>query len=222
MTRPMRPAGDFTRPVSTWNIANGLTVLRLVLVPVFLALLMHDGGELTGWRVAAFVVFGVASVTDRVDGELARRRGLVTDFGKIADPIADKALIGAAFVGLSLLDELPWWVTVVVLVREVGVTLLRFFVIRHGVMPASRGGKFKTLVQGIAIGLYVLPLSGAGHTVAAVVMGVAVVVTLVTGADYVHRALRLRRTSERAARKRAERAARAKRARRGKAPSGGS
>ena len=102
----------------------------------------------------------MASVTDRIDGEIARRRGLVTDFGKIADPIADKALIGAALVGLSLLGELPWWVTVVVLVREVGITLLRFFVIRHGVMPASRGGKVKTLLQGVAIGLLVLPLSG--------------------------------------------------------------
>ena len=102
----------------------------------------------------------MASVTDRIDGELARRRGLVTDFGKIADPIADKALIGAALVGLSLLGELPWWVTVVVLVREIGVTLLRFFVIRHGVMPASRGGKVKTLLQAVAIGLLVLPLAG--------------------------------------------------------------
>ena len=102
----------------------------------------------------------MASVTDRVDGELARRRGLVTDFGKIADPIADKALIGAALIGLSLLGELPWWVTVVVLVREIGVTLLRFLVIRHGVMPASRGGKVKTLLQAVGIGLLVLPLAG--------------------------------------------------------------
>ena len=121
-------------------------------------------------------MFAVASVTDRVDGELARRRGLVTDFGKIADPIADKALIGAALVGLSLLDELPWWVTVVVLVREIGVTLLRFLVIRHGVMPASRGGKLKTLLQAVAIGLLVLPLDWvAARRGAASMMYVAVV-----------------------------------------------
>jgi CDP-diacylglycerol---glycerol-3-phosphate 3-phosphatidyltransferase len=190
---------------SNWNVANALTVLRLILVPVFLIQLLHDDGDDTAWRVAAFVTFAVASVTDRVDGELARRHGLVTDFGKIADPIADKALIGAALVGLSLLGELSWWVTVVVLVREVGVTLLRFFVIRHGVMPASRGGKVKTLLQGLAIGLFVLPLSGALQVVAVALMAAAVVLTVVTGVDYVVRAVKLRRTSDRSALKRARR-----------------
>jgi CDP-diacylglycerol--glycerol-3-phosphate 3-phosphatidyltransferase len=204
----MQAAGDITnRSVSVWNIANGLTILRFVLVPVFVVLLLHNDGLDDGWRVAAWGAFAVASITDRVDGQIARRRGLVTDFGKIADPIADKALIGAALVGLSMLDLLAWWITVVVLVREVGVTLLRFFVIRHGVMPASRGGKFKTLLQAVAIGLLVLPLSGWLHDGALVVMYVAVLVTLVTGADYVHRALLLRRTSERAAMKRARRGA---------------
>jgi CDP-diacylglycerol---glycerol-3-phosphate 3-phosphatidyltransferase len=204
----MQAAGDLTdRPVSIWNIANALTILRFVLVPVFLFLLLHDDGQDDPWRVAAWAAFAVASITDRVDGQIARRRGLVTDFGKIADPIADKALIGAALVGLSMLDLLAWWITVVVLVREVGVTLLRFWVIRHGVMPASRGGKVKTLVQAVAIGLLVLPLGGWLHDGALGVMYVAVVVTLVTGIDYVARALRLRRTSERAALKRARRAA---------------
>ena len=193
-------------PPSNWNIANALTVLRLVLVPVFLIQLLHDEGADNAWRVAAFVTFAVASVTDRIDGDLARRHGLVTDFGKIADPIADKALIGAALVGLSLLAELWWWVTVLVLAREVGVTLLRFFVIRHGVMPASRGGKVKTLLQGLAIGLFVLPLPQALHWVAVGLMVVAVVLTVVTGIDYVARAVRLRRTSPRAALKRARRA----------------
>jgi CDP-diacylglycerol--glycerol-3-phosphate 3-phosphatidyltransferase len=196
------------RQVSTWNVANGLTAFRLLLVPLFAVLLMHDGGDDPGWRVAAVVAFVVASVTDRFDGELARRRGLVTDVGTIADPIADKALTGAALVGLSLLGELPWWVTVLVLTREVGITLLRFVVIRHGVMPASRGGKVKTFLQGLAIGLYLLPLSGAGRTVAEAVMAVAGVVTVVTGADYLLRAARLRRTSERTARKKAAREAR--------------
>ncbi|MGZ4593349.1 MAG: CDP-diacylglycerol--glycerol-3-phosphate 3-phosphatidyltransferase [Actinomycetes bacterium] len=209
MSKPLRPAGDITHhPVSAWNIANALTVTRLVLVPVFLVLLLHDDGQNDLWRVAAWFVFAVASVTDRIDGQIARRRGLVTDFGKIADPIADKALIGAALVGLSVLDELAWWITIVILVREIGVTLLRFFVIRHGVMPASRGGKVKTLLQAVAIGLLVLPLEGWLHEVALLVMYVAVVVTVVTGVDYVHRALRLRRTSERAALKRARRAQR--------------
>ena len=183
---------------SVWNIANALTALRLLLVPVFWVLLMHQEGTDPGWRTAAFAVFAVASLTDRYDGELARRRGLVTDVGKIADPIADKALIGAALIGLSMLAEVNWWVTVVVLVREVGVTVLRFAVIRHGVMAASRGGKAKTMLQTVAIGLYVLPLDGALHTIAAVVMAAAVIVTVVTGVDYVARAARLRRRSIRA------------------------
>lgn len=190
---------------SAWNLANALTVLRLVLVPLFLALLLHDDGADALWRVLAFLAFAVASVTDRIDGEVARRRGIVTDFGKIADPIADKALVGSALVGLSLLGELPWWVTVLVLAREVGVTALRLVVIRHGVMPASRGGKLKTLLQGLAIGLLVLPTEGWVNTAALTVMGVAVVVTLVTGVDYVLRALTLRRTSPRAQAKRARR-----------------
>jgi CDP-diacylglycerol---glycerol-3-phosphate 3-phosphatidyltransferase len=206
VTEPVRAAGELAnRPVSIWNIANALTILRFVLVPVFLVLLLHNDGHDDLWRVAAWAAFAVASVTDRVDGQLARSRGLVTDFGKIADPIADKALIGAALVGLSSLGDLVWWVTVVVLVREIGVTLLRFWVIRHGVMPASRGGKVKTLVQAVAIGLLVLPLDGWLHDAALVVMYVAVVVTVITGVDYVQRALRLRRTSERAALKRARR-----------------
>ena len=204
MTAPVPAAA------SSWNVANALTVLRLVLVPVFLVALFQDGGESTAWRVAAFVAFAVASVTDRIDGELARRHNLVTDFGKIADPIADKALIGAALIGLSVLDELPWWVTVLVLVREVGVTALRLVVIRHGVMPASRGGKVKTMLQSVAIGLLVLPTTGWLEDVALLVMAAAVVVTVVTGVDYVLRALRLRRTSARTtARNEARRASRA-------------
>jgi CDP-diacylglycerol---glycerol-3-phosphate 3-phosphatidyltransferase len=140
-------------------------------------------------------VFVVASVTDLADGKLARSRGLVTDFGKIADPIADKALTGAALICLSALGELPGWVTALILVREVGVTLLRFAVIRRGVIAASPGGKLKTLLQVAAICLYVLPASvGPPAAVKEVVMAAAVVVTLVTGADYVVRAVRLYRT----------------------------
>jgi CDP-diacylglycerol---glycerol-3-phosphate 3-phosphatidyltransferase len=200
------PVPAASRPVSSWNVANALTVLRLLLVPLFAVLLLHDNGARDGWRVAAFGAFAVASVTDRVDGDVARKWGLVTNFGIIADPIADKALTGTALVCLSLLDQLAWWVTVLVIVREVGVTALRFVVIRHGVMPASRGGKIKTFLQGLAIGLYVLPLGGALATTAAVVMAVAVLVTLVTGVDYVVRAVTLRRTSERAQLKRQRRA----------------
>lgn len=184
------------RPAGVRNIANGLTIVRLLLVPVFAALLLR--GSSTGSRTAALCVFAVASATDRIDGDIARRRGLVTEFGVIADPIADKALTGAAFLGLSALGELPWWVTVIVLTREVGVTALRFVVIRHGVMPASRGGKVKTLLQTLAVGLYVLPLTGGAASGRGVVMAAAVAVTVATGLDYVARALTLRRTSTRA------------------------
>jgi CDP-diacylglycerol---glycerol-3-phosphate 3-phosphatidyltransferase len=162
----------------------------MVLVPVFVLVLFAGDGHQTATRLAAFVIFAVAVVTDRIDGQLARRRGEVTDFGKLADPIADKALMGAALIGLSLLGELPWWVTVLIMVREVGITVLRFAVLRRGVIPASRGGKLKTLVQAIAIGLFILPLSEPAHTAAWAVMWVAIVLTLVTGLDYVISAVR--------------------------------
>ncbi|HEX2904490.1 MAG TPA: CDP-diacylglycerol--glycerol-3-phosphate 3-phosphatidyltransferase [Jatrophihabitans sp.] len=191
--------GDPITTVSVWNLANALTVLRLVLVPFFALALFHEHGHSGRWRLIATAVFVVASLTDRLDGELARRRGLITEFGKLADPIADKALIGMALFGLSALAELPWWVTIVVLVREVGVTLLRFWVIRRGVIPASRGGKLKTMTQAVAIGLFLLPLHGGWHDLAWVVMILAVVLTLATGIDYIFRAVRLRRDSAQAA-----------------------
>ncbi len=192
MTAGERPAaGD---PIATpavpqaglLNIANLLTVVRLLLVPVFLWLLFTDG---TWWRIAALVVFAAASFTDRVDGQLARSRNLVTDFGKIADPIADKALTGSALVGLSLLGDLWWWVTIVILVRELGITLLRFVVIRYGVIAASRGGKLKTMLQVFAIGFYVMP--GPIDPLRWALMAAAVIVTVVTGLDYVVKAWRL-------------------------------
>ncbi|HEX6754357.1 MAG TPA: CDP-diacylglycerol--glycerol-3-phosphate 3-phosphatidyltransferase [Mycobacteriales bacterium] len=187
------PAATPPQTVRVANIANALTLLRLLLVPVFAVALFHGDGRDTTWRVIATAVFVVASLTDRIDGDLARRRNIVTDVGKLADPIADKALIGTALVGLSILDLLPWWVTIVILVREVGVTLLRFWVIRHGVIPASRGGKLKTLVQSIAIALYLLPLTGPVASLAGWVMAAAVLLTVGTGIDYVARAVALRR-----------------------------
>ena len=201
------PAGQPAQTAAVVNIANALTLLRLLLVPVFVVLLLANGGHSNGWRVWACVAFAVATVTDYIDGDLARSRGLITDVGKVADPIADKALTGAALIGLSSLGDLPWWVTIVILVREIGITGLRFFVIRHGVIPASRGGKAKTLVQNLAIGLYLLPLTGVAASVRYWLLGVAVVVTLVTGVDYVARAVHLRRTSPRAEMKRARRRA---------------
>jgi CDP-diacylglycerol---glycerol-3-phosphate 3-phosphatidyltransferase len=176
-------------PPGLVNVANALTVARICLVPVFVVCLAAGG---TWWRLAALAAFGAASLTDLLDGELARRRGLVTDFGKIADPIADKALTGAALITLSVIGELPVWVTALILFRELGITALRFAVIRRGVIAASQGGKLKTLLQIIAICLYVLPPSfGLPALIKEVVMGAALVVTLVTGVDYVVRAVRL-------------------------------
>ncbi|MEV7066486.1 CDP-diacylglycerol--glycerol-3-phosphate 3-phosphatidyltransferase [Streptomyces collinus] len=178
---------------SVWNIANLLTMLRLVLVPAFVALMLADGGYDPAWRSLAWAAFAIAMITDLFDGHLARTYNLVTDFGKIADPIADKAIMGAALVCLSALGDLPWWVTGVILGRELGVTLLRFWVIRYGVIPASRGGKLKTLTQGVAVGMYVLALTGWLATLRWWVMAAAVVLTVVTGLDYVKQAIVLRR-----------------------------
>jgi CDP-diacylglycerol--glycerol-3-phosphate 3-phosphatidyltransferase len=188
-------------PPPLLNIANVLTGVRLVLVPVFLVTLFVDDGRSIDWRLAAFGVFAVAALTDRLDGELARRRGLVTAFGTVADPIADKALTGAALVGLSVLGLVPWWATLVMMGREVAITVLRFAVLRHGIIPASRGGKAKTLVQSVAIGFYLLPLSeltGADTAVAWVrgtLLALAVGLTVGTGVDYVLQAVRLRAAS---------------------------
>jgi len=177
--------------VSLVNLPNALTVLRLVLVPVFLFALFAGGGHQDSYRWLAWAIFAVAAVTDRFDGHIARKRGQVTDFGKIADPMADKALTGSALVGLSMLGNLSWWVTIVVLVREIGITLLRFAVIRFGVISASPGGKAKTFVQVVAIGLYVLPLGPSLHWIAVWFMVAAVALTVVTGADYLARAAAL-------------------------------
>jgi CDP-diacylglycerol---glycerol-3-phosphate 3-phosphatidyltransferase len=191
------PAATPPQTVRLVNLPNALTVLRLLVVPVFAVLLVADGGASTEGRYWATLFFALAIITDRYDGQIARRRGQVTEFGKLADPIADKALTGTALIGLSVLGLLAWWVTVVILVRELGVTLLRFWVIRHGVIAASRGGKAKTVLQAVAITLYLLPLPAGWHTVASVVMAVAVIVTVVTGVDYVLKAWRLVRTSPR-------------------------
>ncbi|SDX51136.1 CDP-diacylglycerol--glycerol-3-phosphate 3-phosphatidyltransferase [Geodermatophilus africanus] len=200
MSAPADPAATPPQSGRVVNVPNALTVLRLALVPVFAVLLFAEGGMDDEWRYWATLVFALAIITDRYDGMIARRTGQVTEFGKLADPIADKALTGTALIGLSVLTLLPWWVTLTILVREVGVTLLRFWVIRHGVIAASRGGKAKTVVQALAIGLYTLPFDGWFGSLRWWVMAVAVVLTVATGLDYVQRALALRRAGARAVR----------------------
>ena len=177
-----------------WNAANVVTLVRFLLVPlVVVALLLDTGGG--GWRWVAAGVFLLAAATDRLDGWLARRLGQVTDWGKLVDPIADKALVGTALIALSALGDLPWWVTIVILVRELGVTALRFAVLRYTVIAASPGGKAKTVLQTIGITLFLLPLDtlpDAVRVVAWVVLGAAVVLTVVTGLDYLRRGLAVR------------------------------
>lgn len=190
-------------PPSNLNIANALTVLRIVGVPVFGWLLLTQDGLSASHRFWAWVAFALLMVTDRIDGDLARKYDLVTNFGKLADPIADKALTGMAFVGLSIIGQLWWWVTIVVLVREWGITLMRFVVKKYGVMPAGQGGKIKTTLQALAIGGYVLPFeiwdnppSDVLRWITHVLMAGAVALTLWTGAEYVRDAVELRRTAK--------------------------
>jgi CDP-diacylglycerol--glycerol-3-phosphate 3-phosphatidyltransferase len=192
-----RVASSGDTPASTGNVANIVTTIRILLAPVFVWMLLFDGGQFGWLRYVAVVLFLVAISTDGVDGYLARRRNLVTDVGVILDPIADKILTGGALVSLSILGELWWWVTVVVLIREFGVTALRFAVLRSRVIPASWGGKWKTVLQAIAITLFLVApwrlLGDWAFWVAAVIMGAAVALTVVTGIDYVIKAWRLNR-----------------------------
>lgn len=196
MKRPPDHASDPVSSTSLFNIANGLTFLRLLAVPVVGYLLFVDTAQA---RNVAALVFLLASLTDVLDGFVARRYGLITNFGKIADPIADKFLTGVALVGLSALGLLPWWISIVIIAREVIVTIIRFWVIEHGVISASRGGKAKTLTQTVAITMYlvVIPetssLASTWDLVRALVMGIAVILTVVTAIYYFQQAISLRR-----------------------------
>ena len=184
------------------NIANALTVVRLILVPVFIVMVLH--GNDMGMLLAT-LVFTVAALTDKLDGYLARRLNLITNFGKLADPIADKALTMSALVLLSYLGQLWWWVTIVIIVRELGITFMRMAMVRKGaVMAASKGGKLKTTLQMVAIiGLLMpwqlfLPDTIASGLIATAfcIMMVALLVTVVTGVDYVQQAITLNRAKE--------------------------
>jgi CDP-diacylglycerol--glycerol-3-phosphate 3-phosphatidyltransferase len=189
-----RVARSGDSPASTGNVANIVTVARILLAPLFIWLLLADDHGFGVLRYLAAGLFILAIVTDSVDGLLARRQNLVTDFGKILDPIADKVLIGGALVVLSILGELWWWVTIVILVREFGITAFRLAVVRDRVIPASRGGKLKTIVQAVAISFYLVPvwllLGDWMHWFNAVLMAIALAFTVVTGIDYLLKAVR--------------------------------
>jgi CDP-diacylglycerol--glycerol-3-phosphate 3-phosphatidyltransferase len=198
---PHDHAADLPNSTSAWNIANALTALRVAAVPFLGYLLLQDTQSARNW---ATLVFLLASLTDFLDGFVARKYGLITTLGKIADPIADKFLTGIALMGLSYLGALPWWVTIVIIAREIGVTLLRFWVIEHGVISASRGGKTKTLTQIIAISMYLVewPTSVPESFVTLwdvskiSVMAIAVILTLGTAIAYVRKATQLRKEIE--------------------------
>ncbi|MFC5501370.1 CDP-diacylglycerol--glycerol-3-phosphate 3-phosphatidyltransferase [Lysinimonas soli] len=184
-------------PASAGNIANIVTVIRILLAPVFIWLLLDDAGHDGYVRYIAAVLFVLAITTDSVDGLLARQRNLVTDLGKLIDPIADKVLTGGALVGLSILGEIPWWITVVILVREIGITVFRFIALRDRVIAASWLGKVKTVVQAVAISFALFPLwqfLGAWvNWVNAVLIVLAVVLTVGSGIEYLWQAWRLGR-----------------------------
>lgn len=195
------PTASPSAASGNWNLPNAITVVRILLAPIFFWLLLADGGEDGGLRIAAALLFIVAIATDGIDGHIARSRGLVTDLGKLLDPIADKVLTGAALVGLSIRLELPWWVTVVILVREIGITVFRMAVLSDRVIPASRGGKLKTIVQSVAISLALLPLwTFLGewvHWLNGITMTAALVLTVLTGIDYLAAAARQSRAARR-------------------------
>ena len=203
MTEPQAAAA---RP-SNLNLPNILTTVRIALVPFFGVALLIDGGESVAWRVTAFVIFVVAMVTDKVDGDIARKRGLITDFGKIADPIADKAMTGMAFIGLAIIaDFMPawlWWtITIIVLVREWAVTFARLSIAKDVVMPAKQSGKVKTMLQAVALGGFIAPfglLTGPFEVVgdviwwiSALLLAVAVVLTVTSGLEFARDVVRHR------------------------------
>jgi CDP-diacylglycerol--glycerol-3-phosphate 3-phosphatidyltransferase len=201
MATPDLPA-PAPAPPSNWNVPNLITVVRILLAPLFIWMLLADAGNDGALRWWAAVLFIAAIATDGIDGAIARRHGLVTDLGKLLDPIADKILTGGALVCLSILAELPWWVTIVILVREVGITVFRFAMLSDHVIPASRGGKLKTIAQSVAISLALLPfwtlLGDWVHWVNGIAMTIALILTALTGLDYLRSAWSGRRTADNA------------------------
>ncbi|MCS4490960.1 MULTISPECIES: CDP-diacylglycerol--glycerol-3-phosphate 3-phosphatidyltransferase [unclassified Corynebacterium] len=178
------PSPDQLKP-SNLNIPNILTSLRIIVVPLFVWLVLTSESTRPGWMWASFVVFAALMITDKLDGDIARSRNLITDFGKIADPIADKTLMAGAFISLNITGALPIWVTVIILVREVGITVWRMVELRKGrIVPASKGGKFKTVLQTVAVALYLIPLPDYMSFIVSLFMYITVAVTALTGVQY--------------------------------------
>ena len=184
-----------TAPAPLWNIANILTMARCVMVPVFIVLAAIYPEDVGG-RILVFAIFVIAMFTDFLDGYLARSRNLITDFGKIVDPIADKGMTGAAFVMLSVWDYVPWWMTVLILVREFGITIMRFTILKYGALPANWAGKAKTMMQSIAIAFCLMPVElwwSPARWIGLALVTIAFVLTIWSGLVNLKDGLRLRR-----------------------------
>ena len=178
------------KKVSRPNLPNSLTIFRVLALPFCAYALFRNGGNDTDWRIIAFTLFFIVGLSDVLDGKIARDRDQITELGKLLDPIADKAMLATATIGASILGMLPWWITIVFLIRESAVTILRFAVLKKGVIPASRGGKLKSFFQSFGVGFYILPLPEYLHTPRDIFMAVAVLLTVTTGVDYFRKAMK--------------------------------
>lgn len=172
------------------NLPNSLTILRIAALPICAWALFKNGGDDSTWRIIAWILFFLVGMTDVLDGKIARSRNQISSFGAILDPIADKAFIATALIGVSILGRIPWWITIVILAREVSVTFLRFAVIKREIISASRGGKLKTLTQNFAVGFYILPLPHYLYLIRDLLLGLALILTITTGLEYFKSALK--------------------------------
>ena len=172
------------------NLPNALTIFRILALPFCAYALFKNGGDDDSWRIIAFTLFFIVGLSDILDGKIARSRNQITEFGKLLDPIADKAMLATASIGASLLGMLSWWVTAIFLIREVAVTILRFAVIKNGVIPASKGAKLKTFFQNFSVGFYILPLPSYLYLPRDLFTAVAIYLTITTGVTYFRKALK--------------------------------
>jgi CDP-diacylglycerol--glycerol-3-phosphate 3-phosphatidyltransferase len=163
---------------------NTLTVTRILLIPFGVYTLFYDGGGNATYQLISYAIFFTLGMTDIVDGRWARHSNKITPLGTFLDPVADKALIGAAMISLSILDRFPWWITILILTREIGITLFRLLVIKNGVIPASKGGKIKTLLQNFGVGFFILPLPAWLDWFKYGFISVAIILTITSAYDY--------------------------------------
>jgi CDP-diacylglycerol--glycerol-3-phosphate 3-phosphatidyltransferase len=164
---------------------NTLTVTRIALIPLGVYVLFLDGGDNPKYQALAWTVFFILGLTDILDGRWARNSNRITALGTFLDPVADKALIGSAMISLSIQGRFPWWITILILTREIGITLFRLMVIKGGVIPASKGGKLKTLMQNFGVGFFMLPFPSWLEWFRVAFISVAIILTITTAYDYI-------------------------------------